>query len=148
VPFTLGTFKREELNMTLDEFYKTYTLHRENSVGIQLPEGHPDYIKDDFTRKYTSGVDSYEEHVGEYIKIIEVNLNKDIELCGAVFKTLDMDFFFWFTTEYYEWFEDIISAHKNLELLENLKEHVYSFNNSLATERMDKIYNNCVSFCK
>jgi hypothetical protein len=59
-----------------------------------------------------------------------------------------MDFFFWFTTEYYEWFEDIISVHKNLELLETLKEHVYSFNNSLATERMDKIYNNCVIFCK
>ena len=134
--------------MTLDEFYKTYKQHRENSVGIQLPKEHPDYAKDDFTRKYTSGVDSYEEHVGKYIKIIEENLNNNIELCNSVFKTFDIDFFFWFTTEYYEWFEDIISTHRDLELLETLKEHVYSFDNPTATKRMDEIYNNSKSQCE
>lgn len=134
--------------MTLKEFYETYKLHRENSVGNSIPEDHPSYIKDDFTRKYSSGADSYEEHVGKYISIIEKNLNNDFNLCLEVFNSFDVDFFFWFTTEYWEWFEDIIKVHKKIELLEVLKEHVHSFNDSIATERMNEIYSNSIKFCK
>lgn len=134
--------------MTLNEFYETYKLHRENSIGNPITEDHPSYIKDEFTRKYSSGADSYEEHVGKYIGIIESNLNNDLELCFNVFNSFDLDFFFWFTTEFCEWFEDILEKHKRLELLETLRKHVYSFNNSLANKRMDEIYNNSINYCK
>ena len=134
--------------MNLKEFYETYKLHRKHSIGNPIPENHPSYIKDEFTRKYSSGADSYEEHVGKYIGIIEKNLYIDLMLCFEVFKSFDIDFFFWFTTEFYKWFEDILKKHKSLELLEVLKEHVYSFDDSIATERMNEIYNNSINYCK
>ena len=135
--------------MTLEKFYETYKLHRQHSVGNPVSKDNPSYIKDEFTRKYTSGPDSYEEHVGEFISIIENELSNDLSLCIEVFKSFDLDFFFWFTTEFSnQWFIDIIKKHKSLELLNVLKEHVYSFKNNIAIERMDIINNNSLKYCK
>ena len=118
--------------MTLEQFYETYKLHRKHSIGDELSKDCP----------------SYEDEVGEYwIKMLKA-LEKDYNLCLEVFKTFELDFFLWFTWEFCEWFENIINKHKKIELLQVLKEHVYSFNDSTAIDRMDKIYNNCINFCK
>ena len=134
--------------MTLEKFYETYKLHRQHSIGNPFFEDDASYIKDEFTRKYTSGPDSYEEHVGEFISIIENELLNDLSLCVEVSKSFNIDFFFWFTTEFSnEWFIDIIKKYKKIDLLNILKEHVYSFNNDIATERMDIIYDNSLKYC-
>ena len=138
--------------MTLDNFYEIYKLHRQYSVGQQFPTNHPlyeeEFNKSEFEKIYTSsGMNSEDDDAYYFTKLFKA-LWKDYELCMDVFKSLDLDFFFWFTTNFDEWFDAFIKKYKKLELLDYLKEHVYSFNNSLATERMDKIYKNCISFCK
>lgn len=45
-----------------------------------------------------------------------------------------------------EVFGGVIKHHKNLELLNVLKEHVYSFNNSLANERINEICYKSINF--
>ena len=127
--------------MTLEQFYEIYKLHRKHSVGVEISKDNP---------LYEEGVtvDSYEDEVGEYwLKMLKA-LEKDYNLCLEVFKTFELDFFLWFTWEFCEWFENILNKHKKIELLQVLKQHVYSFNDSIATKRMNEIYNNSIKFCE
>ena len=116
--------------MTLDEFYKIYKLHREYSIPP------------------IEGAPSFESEVYLYIGKMEKALRKDYNLCLDVFSSFDLDFFLWFTEEYIEWFEDVLSKHLRIELLDTLKNHVYSFNDENATIKVDAIYEKMQKDCK
>ena len=138
--------------MILDKFYEDYKLHRKYSIGEPHPEDSPLYEeeinKSEFEKKYTSFGINTEDMDGYYWQKLYTAQEKDYDLCVQVFQTFDLDFFFWFTTQFCEWFEDIIKKHGKLDLLEILRKHVYSFNESLAKERVDEIYNNSIKYCK
>lgn len=128
----VGTYtnKKEEKNMTLDEFYKIYKLHREYSIPP------------------VEGAPSFESEVYLYIGKMEKALRKDYNLCLDVFSSFDLDFFLWFTEEYVEWFEDVLSKHLRIELLDTLKNHVYSFNDENSKIKVDAICEKMQKDCK
>ena len=47
-----------------------------------------------------------------------------------------------------EWFEDVLSKHLKIELLDTLKNHVYSFDDENAKIKIDAIYEKMQKDCK
>ena len=106
--------------MTKDEFYQIYKKHRKAFVGEQ----------------------SSEEELGTYFNVLEKALLTNYDLCKQVFSTCDIDFINWFEEEgYYKEISYILSNYKSEELLNILKNHIYSFNDVDADKKIDNMIN-------